>query len=195
MVSANTTQGDGIERLVQYASWRTDKPASEGYSQELISNRVDPKYYDDLGAQPQVGTEDTLLKYFKRNVQRHGDSKFLGTRAKLADFNGKPAFGEYEWKTFNEVDRITESFSKGLVNMNLCPEIEGEGKQWKFLGIWLKNRWEWSASLIACMHYSITAVGFYDAMSVEQVDFILNQTELQTLVVSPDYADKIVKMK
>ena len=81
------------------------------------------------------------------------------------------------------------------MNLNLCPETTGEDKQWKFLGIWLKNRWEWSASLIAAMHYSITAVGFYDAMSAEQVDFILNQTELKTLVVDENYAGKIVKMK
>ena len=106
MVSAKYLEGDGVERLIQYASWRTDKPASEGYSSELISNRVDPKYYDDLGAQPTTDPEDTLLKFFKRNVQRHGDDKFLGTRQRLADVNGKPAFGEYEWKSFNETDRI-----------------------------------------------------------------------------------------
>ena len=77
----------------------------------------------------------------------------------------------------------------------MCPEIEGEGKQWKFLGIWMKNRWEWTATLLACMHFSITAVGFYDAMSAEQVDFILNQTEMKTLVCTGDYAKKIVDMK
>jgi len=45
------------------------------------------------------------------------------------------------------------------------------------------------------MYYSITAVGFYDAMSAEQVDFILNQTEMQTLVCTADYAKKVVTMK
>ena len=47
MVSADP-QGDGIVRNIQYASFRKDKPASEGYSAELISDRVDPKFYDDL---------------------------------------------------------------------------------------------------------------------------------------------------
>ena len=45
------------------------------------------------------------------------------------------------------------------------------------------------------MHYKITAVGFYDAMSMDQVDFILNQTEMQSLVCSVDYAQKIINMK
>ena len=79
--------------------------------------------------------------------------------------------------------------------MGLCPDIEGEGKQWKFLGVWMKNRAEWTLSLLACMYQSITTVGFFDAMSVEQVDFILNQTEMTTLVVTPDYAKKIITMK
>lgn len=38
---------------------------------------------------------------------------------------------------------------------------------WRFLGIWAKNRWEWTVSLLAAMHYKITGVGFYDAMSTE----------------------------
>lgn len=70
------------------------------------------------------------------------------------------------------------NFAKGMMKYNLCPEIEGEGKQWRFLGIWTKNRWEWTASLIASMFYSVTTVGFYDAMSAEQVDYIINQTEM-----------------
>lgn len=41
-------QGDGLVRTVQYATFRDDKPASPGYSRELISNRVDPRYYDNL---------------------------------------------------------------------------------------------------------------------------------------------------
>lgn len=58
--------------------------------------------------------------------------------------------------------------------LDLCPQIEGEDKLWRFLGIWAKNREEWTTSLLAAMHYKITAVGFFDAMSSEQVEFILN---------------------
>ena len=51
MVQANL-EGDGVDRRYYYAKFRTDKPITPGYSAELISNRVDPKYYDDLSAQP-----------------------------------------------------------------------------------------------------------------------------------------------
>lgn len=83
MVSANGAQGDGLVRNVAYASWRGEK-GSEGYSAELISDKVDPKYYDDLWAQPSPLGEgvDTLFKVYRRNVQNNPTTHFLGTRLK-----------------------------------------------------------------------------------------------------------------
>ena len=66
---------------------------------------------------------------------------------------------------------------------------------WRFIGIWAKNRPEWLTTLLAGMHYGITTVGFYDAMGPESVDFILNQTEMSSIVVSAVYAAKIIQMK
>ena len=89
----------------------------------------------------------------------------------------------------------TESLAKGLKVLDLCPPIQAEGKDWYFLGIWAKNCPDWTISLLACMYYKITTVGFYDAMSKEQVDFIFNQTRMTTVVVTTDYAQKIIDMK
>ena len=44
-------------------------------------------------------------------------------------------------------------------------DVDGEGKKWRFMGVWAKNRWEWTNTLLACMHYNVTTVGFYDAQS------------------------------
>jgi|TARA_B110001450_G_C17647744_1_gene491954 hypothetical protein len=67
----------------QYAYWRTDKPKEDGYSHELISmdsnkilNQTD---LDTLEALPHEGI-DTLLKGFKRNVERIPNNDMLGTR-------------------------------------------------------------------------------------------------------------------
>ena len=40
-----------------------------------------------------------------------------------------------------------------------------------------------------------TVVGFYDAMSFEAVDFILKQTEMETMLVAGEYVAKILKMR
>lgn len=49
--------------------------------------------------------------------------------------------------------------------------------------------------LCAGMHYNITNVGFYDAMSVNAVDYIMNQTELTTIFCEGGLVKKIVGMK
>ena len=71
---------------IHYADWRKDKPASPGYSRELICSRVDPKYYDDLDSQP-TGFEHlpTLLAAFESNVKDDPNADFLGKRVQQAD--------------------------------------------------------------------------------------------------------------
>ena len=124
MVERNI-EGDGVVRNIEYANFRTDKPASAGYSAELISRRVEPKYFDDLGAQPSENYHPTLYAQFKSTVSAMPNEPFLGTRERLAevDAKGKPVFGEYQWKTFGEVDRIAMNLSKGLMAMDLCPTV------------------------------------------------------------------------
>lgn len=76
-------------------------------------------------------------------------------------------YGDYEWKTYAETEVIVKNLAKGMMTLSLCPAVRGEDRDWHFLGIWAKNCWEWTASLLACMYYSVTTVGFYDAMSAE----------------------------
>ena len=84
MVEGNPTAGDGQIRRIQYASFRTDKPATKGYSAELISKRVEPAYYDDLDGQPHDNAScDTFLKLFTRNASARANEPFLGTRTQL----------------------------------------------------------------------------------------------------------------
>lgn len=45
------------------------------------------------------------------------------------------------------------------------------------------------------MHYRMTVVGFYDAMGSVSVEFILNQTEMQTIICSGEYIKRIVDMR
>ena len=58
MVEATKQEGDGIERPFIYANFRTDKPAAPGHTAELFSAFLDPKYYDDLAAQPAPRKEE-----------------------------------------------------------------------------------------------------------------------------------------
>ena len=63
-----------------------------------------------------------------------------------------------------------------------------------FVGIWAKNRWEWLATHIANMYYTVTTIGFFDSMSADSVDYILKQTELTTVFAAKEYIDKLLMM-
>lgn len=120
----------------------------------------------------------------------------MGTRERLnSPKEPKAELGGYVWKTWKQVETDCENFAKGLMSLDLCPAVEGEGRPWHFLGVWAKNREEWTVSLLGAMYYSVTVVGFYDAMAKEQVDYILNQTEMRTVVCSNVYARKLIEMK
>ena len=84
MVEATQVQGDGVERPYQYATFRTDKEPTPGYSRELISVSVPAEFYDNLEGQlPSWERPDlkTLMDAFKANVNERGAEPFLvGTR-------------------------------------------------------------------------------------------------------------------
>lgn len=61
--------GDGVARNLIYAKFRQDKAPETGYSRELVSVNLDPKYYDDLSSQPPFREGcHTFLDYFERHV-------------------------------------------------------------------------------------------------------------------------------
>ena len=53
MVEADPT-GDGVRRDVIYAKWRTDKPATEGYTQDLFHKDTPESCYDDFNKLPEL---------------------------------------------------------------------------------------------------------------------------------------------
>ena len=109
--------------------------------------------------------DQTLLECFQSHVANRGDEPFLGRRPMVGtNENGGPIFGGYRGGPYRQVSEDVENLANGMVALGLAPEVEGEGKKWRFIGIWSQNRPEWAKTLIACMHYKMTTVGFYDAM-------------------------------
>lgn len=130
------------------------------------------------------------MKGFLDTVARQPQKHFLGTRSKNGD-----VYGAYNWLSFAQVNENVKHLARGLMKLNFCPEHEGEGKMWRFCGIWARNRQEWLTTMLAGMHYKITNVGFYDAMSVKAVDFIMEQTKLTTIFCEGGLVKKVIQMK
>jgi long-chain acyl-CoA synthetase len=65
-------------------------------------------------------------------------------------------------------------FAKGAEKLGLSPAIHAEGKDWRFLGIFAKNKEEWAVIDLACMRNSITIVPFFDSLGADALAFVIN---------------------
>jgi len=173
-----------------YGYWRTDKEKEPGYSHELIS--CDSKFLiekgsniDHLYAPPFEGVE-TLYHGLQRNLKRIPNHDLIGTRVGA----------KYEWLTVRDFADLSENLSYGIMDLNLAPAVEAEGKaDWRFIGIQAKNRKEWMITNMANAHQRITTVAMYDTLGPDAFKFVLNQTELVTMAISQDFIGKLAKMK
>jgi long-subunit acyl-CoA synthetase (AMP-forming) len=150
-----------------YGYWRTDKEKEPGFSHELISCDsaaiLDKTDLDTLEVDPYPGV-NTLFKAMERNLKRIPDHPWLGTR--VGDL--------YEWMTWKESMDIAQNLSYGIMDLGLCPEVDAEGRKFRFMGIQAKNRKEWVLTHCADIHQSITTVALYDTLGAEATLFVLN---------------------
>lgn len=148
-----------------YGYWRTDKPAEPGFSHELISSFTDKSKLDDLTLYPKnkQGQEiKTLTSALEQLAQQRPDHPWLGTK-KTRTVNNAPQH-YYEWMTVKEVRETAMKFGAGLMAMNLIPEVEGEGRMWRMLGIQSKNRLEWNLCHIGNYMSGGTTIALYDTL-------------------------------
>jgi long-chain acyl-CoA synthetase len=96
------------------------------------------------------------------------------------------------WKDSIDTAR---NISYAIMKLGLCPEIEGDGMMWRFMGIQSKNRAEWVLTHVADLHQSITTVALYDTLGQDAVRFVVAQTLLTTIAVSIEYVKKLSQLK
>ena len=79
--------------------------------------------------------------------------------------------------------------------MELVPEVSADGGAWKILGILSKSRKECSIAQIGGMYQGITTVGIDDDSSPEVKKFIVNHSEISSLLVSAESAKEFCEVK
>ena len=135
------------------------------------------------------------VEYYK-NLRPN--SKFLGTREY---FPKEKKYGEYTWKSWSEVYDLSKLFLYGITKFNLCPEILvkdellGGEKNMRFMGIYSKNREEWIVGSFGCQMDSIIIVPLYDTLGMKSIEYILNQTEMTTIILERKKLENILKLK
>jgi long-chain acyl-CoA synthetase len=85
--------------------------------------------------------------------------------------------------------------SKYLVAKDLVPTHETTDGTFKFVGIQSKNREEWVIADYACILANITSITLYDTFGTNAIEFILHQTNLNTIFASNDKVKTLLESK
>ncbi|KAI8997723.1 hypothetical protein BDB01DRAFT_53055 [Pilobolus umbonatus] len=110
------------------------------------------------------------------------DAPFLGTR-RIEDGVAK----EYVWQSHGAVHKRIESYGRGLIELGL--------KRQQALGVYSVNRPEWTITEIACYRQAFIIVALYDTLGAEAMEYIVNQTDMEFIVLSADKVNNIIKLR
>ena len=126
---------------------------------------------------------------FKRNKQKNN---FIGYRKKIKKDELEK---KYSWITYEQANEILINFSRGLNVLNLCPLIKFEDETpFRFLGIYSRNKKEWLLSYLGAIRDNITIVTIYDTLGDKAVEFILEQSQVITIVIEIKALKKIYEL-
>ena len=135
----------------------------------------------------------TVWESFEINLlkNRHKNN-FIGYRKKIKkDLLEK----KYTWITYEQANEILLNFSRGLNVLNLCPLIKfSDESPFRFLGIYSRNKKEWLLSYLGAMRDSITIVTIYETLGDKSIEFILEQSQLITILIEIKALKKIYEL-
>ena len=135
----------------------------------------------------------TVWESFEINlIKNRHKNNFIGYRKKIKkDILEK----KYTWITYEEANETLFNFSRGLNVLNLCPLIKFEDESpFRFLGIYSRNKKEWLLSYLGAMRDSITIVTIYETLGDKSIEFILEQSQLITIVIEIKALKKIYEL-
>ena len=104
-------------------------------------------------------------------------------------------YGKYKWQTFKEVDDKRFALAKAIVDKQMFSAMTDDGRDFKFVGIYAKNRAEWIITDLALASTGIVSVSLYDTLGADSTEFIAGQTELFTIFTSQDKIAVLVKLR
>lgn len=126
----------------------------------------------------------TLYDSFQRGMSESGDGPCLGYRPVVDG-----VAGDYEWFTYKEIWTRVKNFGAGLTNLKL---VNKNDDGLALLAHFSKNRMEWNISEHACNAFGFIVCPMYDTLGPETVVYVLNQTKLETVLISQDEFEKII---
>jgi long-chain acyl-CoA synthetase len=119
----------------------------------------------------------TLNEIFNAAVERFRADEFLRFKRE----------GSWQSLTFGELARRVRELALGLVGRGL-----GRGDR---VAIWSENRPEWNMADLATLAVGAVDVPIYTTQSLDQVEYILADSEARAIFVSMPFLDKVLELK
>ncbi len=120
-----------------------------------------------------------------KTVDEFGENDFQGVRA--VDSTG--AAGNFEWTSYSAVFARIVDFGRGLEALDLL--CKSSDNSMRLLGLFGRNAPEWVIAEFGGFRQGATTVPLYASLEEKDVEFVVNQTGLGTIVCSSDLLSKL----
>ncbi|KAF1334298.1 Long-chain-fatty-acid-coa ligase, partial [Globisporangium splendens] len=123
---------------------------------------------------------------FQVTCQQHADLPCFGTRPIV---NGEAQ--AYVWVTYAQVYSRVVNAGSGMMHLGLLPKVDTS----RMIAIYMKNCMEWVIAEQAAYMCDAIAVALYDSLGPDSTEYILNQTELPTIVCTITEVEKLTQIR
>ena len=135
----------------------------------------------------------TTWEAMENNIKAgKGNVRMVGYRKRISKNNFEQ---KYSWLTYQYIYENCIYFAKGVSLHGLCPEFHSKiSGDFKFLGIYSKNRIEWIMAYLGSHANCVTVVTIYDTLGEKAMEYIFKQTDLETILIEACNLNTINKL-
>ena len=185
-----------LDKIYEYNRLEVENETKrEGYSGPYIYPKL--KNFDKESVE--YFQNKSLIKYNIQQMKKYKERPCLGRRLKKGENEkGEPIYEEkYTYFSSSEVYNMCLNFSKNIHEKKdeLIHKDTYNNIEFDLIGIFANNCTEWVVSDLGCQMDSITTVTLYATLGPNAFKFICEQTEIKTILVSPDLVKTLCDLK
>lgn len=128
-------------------------------------------------------------------LHKYKDSDYLGQIKVKSVKNGDATVEEREmvkW-TYGEAFKLSQNLGSQILENKLEYSEKLLGQ--KFIGVFAKNRYEWTITDLASILYGLSIIPLYDTLGVENLTYCLEHSEITSCFVTKDTIPVILQLK
>eukprot|EP00127_Corallochytrium_limacisporum_P000564 Clim_evm3s19 gene=Clim_evmTU3s19 len=120
---------------------------------------------------------------FNLSVKEFAEQPCIGKRRMISE--GK--YSDFEFITYAETGKLVDDFAAAIDLLDLCPIADENDKHLpRKLGFYCKNRMEFYIAEMAAARHGIAIVPLYDTLGDDTISYVVNQTNMTTILVSTE---------